>query len=203
VTTFEQATVLARYARNVVRAALGAENQAAPHGGVFDEPGASFVSLHWVGGRLQGCIGSLEPKRSLAADVAKNARAAALDDPRARMLSLDDVDALDVEVSVLGPLEPIVAGDEAEACAQLEAGVDGVVFVWRQHRATFIPQMWDHFGDARTLVAELKLKAGVPTDFWAPDARLLRYRATIGLDPAPLRESTSAVHLPDDEPPRR
>ena len=201
--TFEQATVLARYARDVVRAALGGEHASAPHGGDYDEPGASFVSLHWVGGQLQGCIGSLEPKRSLAADVAKNARAAALDDPRARMLSLDDVDALDVEVSVLGPIEPIVAGDEAEACAQLREGVDGVVFVWRQHRATFIPQMWDHFGDVGTLVAELKLKAGLPEDFWAPDARLLRYRATIGLDPAPLRESTSAVHLPDDEPPRR
>jgi AmmeMemoRadiSam system protein A len=203
VTTFEQATVLARYARAVVGAALGGERAPAPHGGVFDEPGASFVSLHWVGGRLQGCIGSLEPRRPHADDVAKNARAAALDDPRARMLSLDDVDALDVEVSVLGPVEPIVAGDEAEACAQLETGVDGVVFVWRQHRATFIPQMWDHFGDARTLVAELKLKAGVPADFWAPDARLLHYRATIGLDPAPLRESTSAAHPPGDEPPRR
>jgi len=76
VTTFEQATVLARYARDVVREALGGERASAPHGGVFDEPGASFVSLHWVGGRLQGCIGSLEPKRPLADDVAKNARAA-------------------------------------------------------------------------------------------------------------------------------
>jgi len=203
VTTFEQATVLARYARDVVRAALGGGHPSAPHRDGFDEQGASFVSLHWVGGRLQGCIGSLEPKRPLAADVAKNARAAALDDPRARMLSLDDVDALDVEVSVLGPIEPIVAEDEAAACAQLDEGVDGVVFEWRQHRATFIPQMWDHFGDARTLVAELKLKAGVPADFWAPDARLLRYRATIGIDPAPLRESTSAAHPPDGEPPRR
>jgi AmmeMemoRadiSam system protein A len=203
VTTFEQATVLARYARGVVREALGGPTAEPPHGDAFDEPGASFISLHWVGGRLQGCIGSLEPKRPLAADVAKNARAAALDDPRARMLSLADVDSLDVEVSVLGPLEPIDADDEAAACAQLREGTDGVVFVWRQHRATFIPQMWDHFGDARTLVAELKLKAGVPADFWAPDARLLRYRATIGMDPAPLRESTSAAHPPDDEPLRR
>jgi AMMECR1 domain-containing protein len=98
VTTFEQATALARYARAVVREALGGPTATAPHGGAFDEPGAAFVSLHWVGGQLQGCIGSLEPKRPLAADVAKNARAAALDDPRARMLSLDEVDALDVEV---------------------------------------------------------------------------------------------------------
>jgi AmmeMemoRadiSam system protein A len=203
VTTHAEAQALARYARAVVREALGGPSASAPSGGAFDEPGASFVSLHWVGGELQGCIGSLEPRRVLAADVAKNARAAALDDPRARMLSLDEVDALDVEVSVLGPLELIVADDEAGALAQLDAGIDGVVFVWRQHRATFIPQMWSHFGEARTLLAELKLKAGLPADFWAPDAKLLRYRATIGLDPAPLRESTSAAHPPDGEPPRR
>ena len=202
-TTYAEAGTLARYARAVVREALGDAAAIPPQGGVFDEPGASFVSLHWVGGELQGCIGSLEPRRTLAADVAKNARAAALDDPRARRLSLDEADALDVEVSVLGPIEPIVAEDEDAARAQLDAGIDGVVFVWRQHRATFIPQMWNHFGDARTLVAELKLKAGVPADFWAPDARLLRYRATIGIDPAPLRESTSAAHPPDDEPLRR
>ena len=202
-TTYAEAGTLARYARAVVREALGDAAAIPPQGAVFDEPGASFVSLHWVGGELQGCIGSLEPRRTLAADVAKNARAAALDDPRARRLSLDEADALDVEVSVLGPIEPIVAEDEDAARAQLDAGIDGVVFVWRQHRATFIPQMWDHFGDARTLVAELKLKAGVPADFWAPDAQLLHYRATIGIDPAPLRENTSAAHPPDGEPPRR
>jgi AmmeMemoRadiSam system protein A len=203
VTTHAEAGALARYARAVVREALGGRESKAPRGGAFEEPGASFVSLHWVGGALQGCIGSLEVKRPLAIDVAKNARAAALDDPRARMLALDDVDTLDVEVSVLGPIEPIIAHDEVAACALLDEGVDGVVFVWRQYRATFIPQMWDHFGDARALVAELKLKAGVPADFWAPDARLLRYRATIGMDPAPLRENTSGAHPPDGEPPRR
>jgi len=203
VTTYAEAGTLARYARAVVREALGDAAAIPPQGGVFDEPGASFVSLHWVGGELQGCIGSLESRRTLAADVAKNARAAALDDPRARRLSLDEADALDVEVSVLGPIEPIVAEDEDAARAQLDAGIDGVVFVWRQHRATFIPQMWDHFGDARTLVRELKVKAGLPADFWAPDAQLLHYRATIGIDPAPLRENTSAAHPPDGEPPRR
>lgn len=201
--THDQALTLARHARAAIREALGDAPSVAPSGAPFDEPGAAFVSLHWPGGRLQGCIGTLEPYRPLAIDVARNARAAAFDDPRAGPLVLDDVDGLEVEVSVLGSLEPVDASDEAAAAAALRAGRDGVVFSWNEHRATFIPQMWDHFGDARTLVAELKLKAGLPADFWAPDAKLLRYRATIGLDPAPLRESTSAAHPPDGEPPRR
>ena len=42
-------------------------------------PGATFVTLE-RDGELQGCIGSLDPRRALWRDVARNARAAAFDD---------------------------------------------------------------------------------------------------------------------------
>ena len=181
--THDQALTLARHARAAIREALGGGPAVAPSGAPFDEPGAAFVSLHRPDGRLQGFIGTLEPYRPLALDVARNARAAAFDDPRARPLVLDDVDGLEVEVSVLGPLEPVDASDEVAAAAALRAGRDGVVLSWNEHRATFIPQMWAHFADAGTLLGELKLKAGLPPDFWAPDVRLWRYAAVIGVDP--------------------
>lgn len=181
--TPDDARALARHARAVVREALGGTPAVAPEGAPFDEPGAAFVSLHRPGGRLQGCIGTLEPHRALALDVAKNARAAAFDDPRARPLSLADVDELEIEVTVLGPLEPIDVETEAEAAAALRPGRDGVSIAWSRHRATFIPQMWEHFRDARTLLVELKQKAGLPADFWATDLRVWRYAATIGIDP--------------------
>ena len=44
-------------------------------------PGATFVTLQ-VGGELVGCIGSLEARRPLWRDVARNARSAAFADPR-------------------------------------------------------------------------------------------------------------------------
>src|SRR5262249_30460061 len=152
-----------------IREALGGVPPSTPQGGVYDEPGAVFVSLHAPGGRLQGCIGTLEPHQPLVVDVAHNARAAAFHDPRGGHLRLADVDALEVEVTVLGPLERVEATDEASACAALRPGIDGVVLAWGGRRATFIPQMWRHFGDARALLAELKQKAGLPPDFWAPD----------------------------------
>lgn len=182
-TTHEEARTLARYARACIREALGGAPAVAPQGGPFDEPCAAFVSLHGPGGRLQGCIGTLEPYRSLVEDVAQNARAAAFRDPRGRRLALDDVDALEVEVSVLGPLEPVEAADEETACVVLRPGTDGVLFVWERCRATFIPQMWAHFGDARSLLAALKQKAGLPPDFWAPEVRLWSYTAMVGIDP--------------------
>ena len=201
--THRDARTLARYARACVREALGGPAAVAPHGEVFDVPGAAFVSLHRADGRLQGCIGSLEPHRALADDVAKNARAAALHDPRGRPLDLADVDFLEVEVTVLGPLERVEAYTEADACAALRPGVDGVVFAWRGRRATFIPQMWSHFGDAPTLLAELKQKAGLPAQFWADDLVLWRYTATVGVDPRALTESTSEPTTWDAGPRRR
>ena len=201
--THEQVLTLARYARASIREALGGAPATAPEGPPFDEPGAVFVSLHGVGGRLQGCIGSLEPHRSLATDVAKNARAAAFHDPRGRSLELDDVDSLEVEVTVLGPLEQIAAEDEAQVRAALRVGTDGVVLAWGGRRATFIPQMWSHFGDAETLLAELKQKAGLPAHFWALDVVVWRYTAVIAVDPPPVTERTSAEATWEAEPRRR
>jgi AmmeMemoRadiSam system protein A len=182
-TTGADALTLARYARSCIREALGGPPVEAPLGAVYEETGAVFVSLHLPGGALQGCIGTLEPHRSLVQDVAENARSAALRDPRGRPLQLDDVDALEVEVSILGPLERVDAWDEAMAVGSLRPGTDGVVIAWGGRRATFIPQMWRHFADARVLLVELKQKAGLPPDFWAPDVELWRYGATIAVDP--------------------
>jgi hypothetical protein len=200
--THQDVLALARYARACVREALGGPVAVAPRGGELDMLGAAFVSLHRAGGRLQGCIGSLEPHRALVDDVAKNARAAALHDPRGRALVLEDVDGLEVEVTVLGPLERVDATTEAGVCAALRPGVDGVVLAWRDRRATFIPQMWSHFGDAVTLLEELKQKAGLPPDFWSEDVVVSRYTATIGIDPS-LTESTSEPTTWDGGPRRR
>ena len=177
------AVVLARYARACIAEALGGPPAVGPAGAPYDEPGSTFVSLHWSGGRLQGCIGSLEVRHPLVEDVAKNALAAAFQDPRARTLAAADVPRLAVEVSILSPLERVACRDETGACAALVPGVHGVLLAWGGRRATFIPQMWTHFGDAPTLLAELKEKAGLPADFWAPDVELWSYTAVVGIDP--------------------
>jgi hypothetical protein len=181
--TEAEAAVLARYARSCIAAKLGHPAATAPQGEPYDVPGATFVSLHWPDGRLQGCIGTLAPRRTLAADVAHHACAAAFDDPRARPLDAGDVDALTIEVSVLTPLEPVAVSGEIEARAALRPGRDGVVLSWQGHRATFIPQMWAQLPDAATLLAELKRKAGLPADFWAPDVVLERYAVVAATDP--------------------
>jgi AmmeMemoRadiSam system protein A len=175
---------LARHARASITRELG-DVQVQGGVAVLDPscaaPGASFVTLRWRDGRLQGCIGSLEPRRSLADDVAHNALAAAFADPRAAPLTLADVGDLDVEVSVLSPLERVAFdGTEPGARAALRVGVDGVVLVHGAKRGTFLPQMWEQLETAERFLTELKRKARLPTDFWCPDIELHRYTVTKG-----------------------
>jgi AmmeMemoRadiSam system protein A len=181
---------LAQYARACIRKELGGvPPRAIPSSSAASQPGASFVTLRWRDGALQGCIGSLEPRRALAADVAHNGLAAAFEDPRGTPLSLHDLDDLNVEVSVLSRLEPIdFDGSEEGARAALRPGIDGVVLAWRGRRGTFLPQMWGPLPTPAEFLDELKMKARLPRDFWADDVQLYRYTVAKAVDPSP-RES--------------
>ena len=101
------------------------------------EPGATFVTLR-LDGELRGCIGSIDPRRPLGEDVARNAQAAAFRDPRFPPVSAVELPRLQVEVSVLSPREPMDAATEAEALAQLRPGVDGITFEYGASAATFL-----------------------------------------------------------------
>jgi len=165
---------LLRLARASISTALDHRVDATEAAVSLHEPGACFVTLTQHG-QLRGCIGSLQPYRSLLADVQANAVAAALRDTRFAPLSLAELAHTDIEVSVLSPMQPMQFTDEADALAQLRPGVDGVVFEFGPHRSTFLPQVWEQLPQARDFMAQLKRKAGLPADFWDAGVRLQRY----------------------------
>lgn len=171
--------VLVRYAREKLREALGGPIAVPPEGTWCAEPGATFVTLRWrKNGHLQGCIGSLEAERGIVDDVAHNAVAAGTRDPRTRPCVLADVDHLDVELSILSPLEAIASE------AHIREGVDGIVLFHRGRRATFLPIMWERLPTLDQFMAELRNKCGLPRDF-AGDVELMRYTVEKHDDPAP------------------
>ncbi|MBK7398710.1 MAG: AmmeMemoRadiSam system protein A [Myxococcales bacterium] len=177
------AAELSRHARAVIAEALGGPRASDPPAEARRK-GAAFVTLRFRQGRLQGCIGTLEAQRSLAEDVRRNALAAAFDDPRARPLTLADLADLDVEVSLLSPLEPVEFHDEPSALAALRPGVDGVVLSALGRRGTFLPQMWRELREPRRFLDELKQKAGFSPRFWSDDVRLERYTVDEHVDRA-------------------
>lgn len=165
-------------ARNAIGGELGLPGAAEPEHPALARPGATFVTLTGdaAGGHaLRGCIGSLEPWRSLDEDVRANARAAAFRDPRFIPLRRDEWSRILVEVSLLAPAEPLPCGDEAEALAQLRPGRDGLILGWHEHRATFLPQVWESLPEPGDFLRQLKRKAGLAADFWSPELVLERY----------------------------
>ncbi|HTO45062.1 MAG TPA: AmmeMemoRadiSam system protein B [Burkholderiales bacterium] len=135
---------------------------------------ATFVTLQRHG-RLRGCIGSLEARRTLLDDVKLNAKAAAFLDPRFEPLTQTEFPATLVEVSLLSTAEPLTFASEADAIAQIRPHVDGLIIEHSGKRGTFLPQVWDHIPDAAEFLRELKRKAGLEAGFWAQDVMLQRY----------------------------
>src|SRR4030095_4096251 len=126
-------------------------------------------------GELRGCVGSLEPRRALSADVRSNAIAAAFGDPRFPPLAASEFPVTSVEVSLLSPPEPFAVADEDDLARQLCPGGGGIVLQYEHRRATSLPQVWETLPDPRDFVAALKRKAGMREDFWSPGMNVARY----------------------------
>ncbi len=166
--------VLLPIARAFIALALQRPASANEKAAWLAEPAACFVTLMY-GGQLRGCMGSLEARRSLLADVKANAVAAAFHDPRFPPLSARELDDTDIEVSVLSPAQPLDFSSEADALVQLRPGVDGIVLTHGHARSTFLPQVWAQLPDRQEFLAQLKRKAGLSGDFWSDAIRLQRY----------------------------
>ncbi|UJP06387.1 MAG: AmmeMemoRadiSam system protein A [Nitrosomonas sp.] len=140
----------------------------------LSKPGATFVTLTEES-ELRGCIGSLQAYRPLADDVMRNAVSAAFRDPRFMPLTESELSGVCIEVSLLSELQPLGFSDETEALAQLRPHVDGIVFEYGDYRSTLLPQVWKSFSQPRQFLAQLKLKARLPENFWDEEVKLSRY----------------------------
>ncbi|NOQ88576.1 MAG: AMMECR1 domain-containing protein, partial [Gammaproteobacteria bacterium] len=82
--------------------------------------------------------------------------------------------------------------------AQLQPGIDGVVFEFAHYRSTFLPQVWEQLPDTRDFIAHLKTKGGLAADFWADEVKLSNYTVSHWKESgkerdfiAPLEEQTT------------
>lgn len=141
-------------------------------------PRASFVTLEKKG-RLRGCIGSLEAWRPLAVDVAENAFAAAFRDPRFPPVQSDEVEELEIHLSLLTVPIAMTFSSEGDLLAQLRPGVDGLILSDGQCRGTFLPSVWAELSTPQLFLTQLKRKAGLAADYWSPGVRIWRYETEI------------------------
>ena len=138
------------------------------------QPAGAFVTLE-VAGDLNGCIGSIVPEAPLGVAVPRLAWAAAFDDPRLPPLTAAEYPSLEIKLSLIGPLEPVHAGSEAELAANLRPGVDGVLIRHGTANATFLPAVWHKVPDALSFLRHLEAKAGLRPGHWPPGMQAWRY----------------------------
>ncbi len=139
---------------------------------------ATFVTLE-INHQLRGCIGMLEAVRPLAEDIAENAYLAAFKDPRFPPLEADELDKLEIHLSILTPAEPVSFSSEQDLISQLQPGIDGLILEKDRRRGTFLPSVWEQLPEPEQFLQHLKLKAGLPPDYWSENIRIYRYRTEI------------------------
>ncbi len=125
----------------------------------------TFVTLH-INGQLRGCIGSLTSSESVVAGVQRNAINAAFNDARFRPLTPEELDRIDIEVSVLTEPKSLAYTDGHDLLQKLRPTVDGVIIRQGFMSATFLPQVWSQLPRTEDFLAALCRKAGLPTDAW-------------------------------------
>ena len=133
----------------------------------------AFVSLHKQG-RLRGCIGHFGEDVPLHEIVAEMARAAAFEDPRFMPVTRDELDDIDIEISVLTPMRRIQSLDE------FQLHKHGIYIKKGYRSGTFLPQVADEVNWTKEQFVGhcAQDKVGIGWDGWK-DAELYVYEAIV------------------------
>lgn len=142
-------------------------------------PRAAFVTL-WRQQALRGCIGRTRPQGPLVAEVRALAVSAAIHDRRFAPLTPAELPGLELEISVLTPLEPADP-------TRIEVGRHGLAITLGDRSGLLLPRVASERGwDARTFLEHTCRKADLASDAWQdPAARLEWFTSDVYEEPPP------------------
>jgi len=136
-------------------------------------PSGAFVTLN-KHGRLRGCIGHMIDDTPLNRTVGLMAMQAAFHDRRFQPVTLDELDDIEIEISVLTPYELIDEPDD------IVLGRDGIVLRKNGRSSVYLPQVAPEQGwTLEETLNHLSMKAGLPQDAWRSGAQLLTFQAEV------------------------
>ncbi len=134
----------------------------------------AFVTLNKQG-RLRGCIGTFRAAEPLYQTIARMALEAAFSDPRFQPVEKEELDLLDIEISVLTPMKRIYDPE------LVEVGKDGLYIRQGIYSGVLLPQVPVGYGwDRNEFLKQTCRKAGLPTDSWkSKETELYVFQAEI------------------------
>lgn len=177
-------TALLELAHNSLVSAFS-DREAPPQGLPEEQEKVSgvFVTLE-RDGELRGCKGCVEGDYPLEDTVWVMARSSAFDDPRFEPLEEEELEGLEISISVLTPMERIFVDDYSEYRSRIRFGIDGVSIKLGWSSALFLPEVAESRNwDVDTTLEHLCQKAGLAADDWKnPEAEIYRFQ-TIHITP--------------------
>ncbi|MBU1036846.1 AmmeMemoRadiSam system protein B [Patescibacteria group bacterium] len=130
--------------------------------------------------KLRGCIGNILPGKPIYQAVMENVLNAAIDDPRFNPVTLEEIDDLVIEISILTLPKELKVRNHQEYLVKLKAEVDGVIIKQGNHTATYLPQVWEELKKPTEFLGSLCFKAGLSNDCWMDtNTQLLTYQAEV------------------------
>ena len=157
-----QKKMLLKFARDVIGEYLssGKRIDLPEADGILEDECGAFVTLH-LRGRLRGCIGNMIGRGPLIETIREMAIASATADPRFHKLDTDELENVDIEISVLSPMKQIKDVNE------IEVGRHGILITRGVYQGVLLPQVAVEYGwDRDTFLEHGCNKAGLPVDTW-------------------------------------
>jgi len=140
----------------------------------FNERCGVFVTLK-KHEELRGCIGFVKGVEPLHKAIQEMAIAAATQDPRFEPISADELNEINIEVSVLTPMT------EVKDISEIEIGRHGLMLICGHNSGLLLPQVpieWNW--NVEEFLSNLCRKAGLPPgSHLSPGARLLKFSAEV------------------------
>ena len=138
-----------------------------------------FVTIQ-VAGKLRGCIGVIEARETLRESIVHCAESADFHDRRFAPLRADEVGGLQIEISVLSELFPLLPDG-------IEIGKHGLFITTGHHQGLLLPQVAvEHRLSREQFLEETCYKAGLPRDAWREiETRLSGFTCAIFQEEAP------------------
>ncbi len=134
----------------------------------------AFVTLH-LHGELRGCIGLIEGYLPIYETVSEMAAKAAIADPRFESVSRSEVGEIEIEISVLSPLQRIANPEE------VVVGRHGIVIEKGYYRGLLLPQVaTENSWDREQFLRYVCLKAGLEKeDYKDPNSKVYIFTAEV------------------------
>jgi len=194
--THEEGEFLVRLARKAVeenlrnRRVISVPTDTPPklmeHCGIF----VTLNSLKRGKKELRGCIGFPYPTNPLAQAVIESAISSATQDPRFYPVSLQELDSIVFEVSVLTPPQLVEVEKPTDYPSKIKVGQDGLVVERGYYKGLLLPQVpieWSW--DEEEFLSECCMKAGLSPDCWLlKGTKIYRFQAIIFEETSPKGE---------------